>query len=294
MFVVLGATGRTSSVVASTLLEQGKAVRVVVRDPGKGQAWSGKGAEVAVADVEDRAAIQRALNGAEGAYVLLPPALSSTQVRVDNDRRAKNLAAAITATHVGHVVVLSSIGAEQPDGTGPILSLHDAEATIGETRSAKGGPDAVTFVRAAYFMENWGVALQGVAQGVLPTFLLADRAIPMVATRDIGLAAARLLAEGGSGTRVVNVAGPKEYAPRDVAAALECVVGRPIAPQAFPDETMAAALRAAGMTPEWSRLFQELTHGINTGRVAWEDGHPVWRGETDVEAVLASLMVPTK
>jgi hypothetical protein len=50
-------------------------------------------------------------------------------------------------------------------------------------------------------MENWGGALFGVAQGVLPSFLLA-KAIPSVATRDIGIAAARLLAEGGSGKRV--------------------------------------------------------------------------------------------
>ena len=35
---------------------------------------------------------------------------------------------------------------------------------------------------------------------------------------------------------------------------------------------------------------QELTHGLNTGRVAWEEGHSMWRGETDVEAVLASLI----
>jgi hypothetical protein len=33
-----------------------------------------------------------------------------------------------------------------------------------------------------------------------------------------------------------------------------------------------------------------LTHGVNTGKVAWEDGHPPWRGETDVEAALASLV----
>jgi hypothetical protein len=46
---------------------------------------------------------------------------------------------------------------------------------------------------------------------------------------------------------------------------------------------MAAALMGAGMNSEWARLFQELTHGVNTGRVAWEGGHPLWRGETDVE-----------
>jgi len=55
MFVVLGATGRTGKVVASTLLAQGKAVRAVVHDAAKGQAFKDNGAEVAVADAEDRA-----------------------------------------------------------------------------------------------------------------------------------------------------------------------------------------------------------------------------------------------
>jgi uncharacterized protein YbjT (DUF2867 family) len=291
MFVVLGATGNTGKVVASTLLAQGKAVRVVLHGEGDGgQAWKDKGAQVAVADVEDRAGLGRALAGAEGAYVLLPPALRSSQVRVDNDRRAKNLASAIEAAGVGHVVMLSSIGAQHPDGTGPILYLHDAEAALGGVLSAGGRIRGVTFLRAAYFMENWAIALQGVAQGILPTFLQADRAVPMVATRDIGRAAARLLAEGGSGNRVIQLAGPREYSPNDVAAALGRVVGKPIVAQQHPEEAMGAGLLAAGMNPEWSRLFQELTHGINTGRVAWEDGHAAWRGETDVEAVLASLV----
>jgi len=58
---------------------------------------------------------------------------------------------------------------------------------------------------------------------------------------------------------------------------------------------MESALSASGMmNAEWSRLFQELTVGINRGRVAWEEGSPLWRGETDVEAVLASLLSEAK
>jgi hypothetical protein len=182
------------------------------------------------------------------------------------------------------------MGAQHPDGTGTILSLHDAERTIGGLLSAGGRVHAVTFLRAAYFMENWGLALAGLAQGILPTFLLADKAIPMVATRDIGHAAARLLAEGGNGKRVIHLAGPREYSPADVAAALGRVVGKPIVAQQFPDETMATALVATGMSPELSRLFQELTHAHNMGRIVWEEGHPMWRGETDIEAILGSLV----
>jgi uncharacterized protein YbjT (DUF2867 family) len=130
-----------------------------VRDAGKAQAWREAGAEVSTADVDDGAALERAFTGAEGAYVLLPPNFSSTQVRADNNRRAATFAAAIEAARVPHVVMLSSIGAQQPDGTGPVVGLHDAEATFTRGRAA------ATFVRAAYFMENWSSALFAVAQG---------------------------------------------------------------------------------------------------------------------------------
>jgi uncharacterized protein YbjT (DUF2867 family) len=284
VFVVLGASGNTGKVVAETLLSQSKNVRVVVRDAGKAQAWKEAGADVCSADVEDGAALERAFSGAEGAYVLLPPNFSSTQVRADNNRRAITIAAAIEAARVPHVVMLSSIGAQQPDGTGPVLGLRDAEATFTRGRAA------ATFVRAAYFMENWSSALFAVAQGVLPTFLLANKAIPSVATRDVGIAAARLLAEGYSGKRVIELAGPREYSPRDVAAALARVVGKPIAVQEAPEEAMVSALTGAGMNAEWARLFTELTHGLNTDVVVWEGGHPHWRGEMDIEAVLSMLL----
>jgi len=284
MFVMLGASGNTGKVVAETLLTQKKKVRVVLRDAAKGQAWKEAGADVSIADVEDGAALERAFRGAEGAYVLLPPNFSSSQVRVDSNRRASAIAAAVEAAGVPHVVMLSSVGAQQADGTGPVLGLRDAEATFTRARAA------VTFVRAAYFMENWGRALYAVPQGVLPTFLLADKAIPMVATRDIGTAAARLLAEGGRGKQVIELAGPREYSPRDVAAALARIVGKPIAVQEAPEEAMAPALMGAGMNAEWARLFRELTHGLNAGIVVWEGGHPLWRGETDMQTVLSTLI----
>ncbi len=284
MFIVLGASGNTGKVVAETLLTQKKKVRVVLRDAAKGRAWKEAGADVSIADVEDGAALERAFSGAEGAYVLLPPNFGSSQVRVDNNRRASTIAAAVEAAGVPHVVMLSSVGAQQAAGTGPVLAVRDAEATFTRAHAA------VTFVRAAYFMENWGRALYAVAQGLLPTFLLADKAIPQVATRDIGTAVARLLAEGGSGKRVIELAGPREYSPRDVAAALARIVGKPIAVQQAPEEAMAPALMGAGMNAEWARLFQELTHGLNAGIVVWEGGHPLWRGETDVQTVLSTLI----
>jgi len=155
MFVVLGASGNTGKVVAETLLRQRKKVRVVLHDAAKGKAWGEAGADVAIADVDEGAALERAFSGAEGVYVLLPPNFSSSHARVDNNRRTNTIAAAVEAAGVPHVVLLSSVGAQQSDGTGPVLGLRDAETVFSRAKAA------VTFVRAAYLMENWGwVALR--------------------------------------------------------------------------------------------------------------------------------------
>lgn len=283
MFVVAGVSGNTGRVVAETLIGQGKAVRVLVRDAKKAESWKARGAEAAVAELDDVRALSNALTGAEGAYLLLPPRFESTQVRADNARRADAIARAVEASGVKHLVLLSSIGAHRPDGTGPIVTLHDAEAALGKIRAD------VTFLRAAYFMENWGGSLYALAQGLLPTFLLADRAIPMVATVDIGTTAASLLTEGGRGKRVVELGGPREVSPRDVAAALGRILGKPVAAQQLPEEAMVAALTGAGLNAEWAHLYQELTHGVNVGHVAWEAGRTRVMGRTEIDVVLKSL-----
>jgi uncharacterized protein YbjT (DUF2867 family) len=119
------------------------------------------------------AALERAFSGAEGVYALLPPNFSSSRVRVDNNPpRANTIAAAVEAAGVSHVVLLSSVGAQQSDGTGPVLGLRNAETIFSRAKAA------VTFVRAAYLMENWGGSLYALEQSVLPTFLVAEKAIP--------------------------------------------------------------------------------------------------------------------
>jgi uncharacterized protein YbjT (DUF2867 family) len=156
IFVVAGVSGNTGSVVAETLLAQGKAVRVIVRDAAKGAPWKARGAEVAVATLTDADALARAFAGADGVYVLAPPAGFGAE-DPSAERPAQNAAitSALRKARPAHVVLLSSEGAQHPAGTGPIAALHVLEREI----AATGVP--ATFLRAAYFMENWGASLGG-------------------------------------------------------------------------------------------------------------------------------------
>ena len=74
MYVILGASGNTGSIVANFLLSKGKKVRVVGRDSGRLKRFVDKGAEAFTADMSNVAALTKAFSGARAAYLLLPPA----------------------------------------------------------------------------------------------------------------------------------------------------------------------------------------------------------------------------
>lgn len=287
MFAIAGVSGHTGKVVAETLLAQNRPVRVIVRDAEKGEQWKKRGAEVAVADLHDVDALTGALRGASGAYLLLPPMMSSTDVRSDNARRIAAIVKAVDASGVKHVVFLSSIASQHDAGTGPILSTHDAEAAL-----SRSGAD-VTFLRAPYFMENLGDNLYALDKGELPTFLQLDKPFPMAATQDIGTTAAKLLLEGGHGKSVVELHGPREYSQEDVAAALSKITGKTVTAIQGPEDAMIAALTGVGLNAHWAALYQQLIHGMNTGHVAFEGGNVrTAKGTTGVDVVLRKLIAP--
>jgi uncharacterized protein YbjT (DUF2867 family) len=286
MYVVAGVSGNTGKVVADTLLREKQPVRVFVRDADKGAPWKARGADVHVGGLDDVAALSAALKGAKGAYLLLPPQMSSVDARNDNARRTDGYVKAIHASGVPHVVFLSSIAAQHPGGTGPIGSVHDAEVAFRKS-DAK-----LTFVRAAYFQENLAGSLYGLASGVFPTFLTPDRPIAMVASRDIGTTAAKALLEGPSAQHsVLELSGPREYSQNDIAAILGRITGKEIKVAFGPEEAIIPALTGAGLNAHWAGLYKEMIVGLNAGHVAFEGGAArAVRGTTEVETVLKSLV----
>lgn len=287
MFVIAGVTGNTGGVVAETLLSQGAKVRAVVRDAQKGESWKKRGAEVAVAELEDAAALAKAFAGAKGAYVLLPPRMGSNDVNAEQRRTADAIAAAVVQSGIGHVVLLSSIGAQHAKGTGPIEALHHAEKKLAESTQAK-----LTFVRAAYFLENWGSVAGAAKGGKLPTFIRPDQVIPMVATRDIGRVAAQSLAEGPPASRieVIELSGPRDWSPNDIAKAFGTALGRTVEAEAAPLEAVVPVFTGFGVSKDVAERYRDMYEGIANGTVDWErKGARAIRGSVDAETIAAAL-----
>src|SRR5437879_5717971 len=95
MYVILGATGNTGSVVARKLLDKGKRVRVVGRDNQKLAPFVNRGADAFAADVHDTDALSRAFAGAQGVYALIPPDMSSPDFRAHQARVTESIAEAL-------------------------------------------------------------------------------------------------------------------------------------------------------------------------------------------------------
>jgi uncharacterized protein YbjT (DUF2867 family) len=283
MFVIYGASGNTGSVVANALLDKGKKVRVVARDASKVAALAKKGAEVVTGDITDAASVAKALEGdVEGAYFLNPPDMTSKAFIERGRRIVDNIAKAIAKNDVKHGVFLSSVGAQVPTGTGPIVITHIAETTLAKTKTP------FTFVRAAYFMENILNYAQPMKQdGVLPVFGGGESyPFPMVATRDIGKVAAEALLSPPAKTQVIELSGPKEYSFADAASEASKIIGKPVKPVPLPLENLVPALTGMGISEDVAKLYREMTEAFGTGKVSLEGTHKTVRGATTLGEVL--------
>jgi uncharacterized protein YbjT (DUF2867 family) len=272
MFVVAGVTGNTGGMVANSLLAHGKPVNALVRDPGKAEAWRAKGAHVTLAALDDVGALTPALSNAEGAYLLIPPNYAAADFLADRARFADALAKAVEASQIPHVVYLSSIGAQHSAGTGPIRNNHYAESIL--SAAARN----LTILRPAFFLQNWAQSVEGVrTQGVLHNFLTPGRKMPMISTVDIGRIAAEALLDRAQGRRILELAGPEEYSPDDIAQLFSEKLGRPVCLETHSLDAVVPTFTAAGFSPEVAALLQEMYDGINSRLVTFEGGSAQFR-----------------
>src|SRR6202522_816824 len=286
MYVILGASGNTGSIVANFLLSAGKKLRVVGRESGRLQRFVGKGAEAFTADMSDAAALTKAFTSARAAYLLLPPAKS----REDQERDSDAIAKAVKDSGLRYAVHLSSYGAQVTKGAGPVSGLHSSEQKL----NAISGLNDL-HVRAAYFMENNLAAIGMIHHmGIFGNALLPDLKLPMVATRDVGnYAAQRLLNLDFSGQQTREVLGERDLSRTEFAAVIARGVGKPdLRYQQFPYEQVQQVLTQLGVPPKGAAMYIEMYKAINAGvLIPLEPRSPENTTPTSIEQFVQDVFV---
>jgi len=211
IIAIVGATGAQGGGLARAILDDpdgGFAVRAITRNIGsdKAKALAARGAEVVAADLDDEASLERAFQGAHGAYCVtnfwehFSPEKEKAQ--------ARNLAQAAKAAGVHHVIWSTLEDTRQlvplSDERMPTLMGHykvphfDAKGESNAYFSQAGVP--TTFLLTSFYWDNlihFGLGPKPGADGVLElTLPMGDAPLPGIAVDDIGRSAYGIFKQG--------------------------------------------------------------------------------------------------
>ncbi|MBS7845956.1 NmrA family NAD(P)-binding protein [Pseudomonas fluorescens] len=280
MYVITGITGKVGGALAHHLIEAGQPVRAVMRDAGKAAYWADLGCEITLARMEDAQALTEAFRGATGVFILPPSDFDP----LPDFPAARAVIAAVSqvlqAAAPKKVLCLSTIGAQALE-----LNLLTQRTLMEQALSALDLP--VTFLRPAWFMENSLYDVIAAREtGVIHSFLQPlDKAVPMIATADIGALAAQLLQQDWAGRRVVELEG-QWVSPNDIARSLTQILGRDVRAEVVERDTWEALLRAQGAQNPTPRM--RMVDGFNEGWICFEHDQ-VLKGSTSLDSVLRKL-----
>jgi len=262
MFLVMGITGKVGGATAKHLLGQGKKVRALIRSRERAASWADQGVDLVDGDWNDPAAIERALQGVEGAFTMLPSVWAPSSDYKEAKGVIANYVEALTKAPPPRVIALSSMGANRTNGLGMITALSLLEQSFRNLTSP------IAFVRAGGFFENFLYGLQVAQGGTLPVYYNpTDRKSTMVAASDIGAEVARLLTGPvWSGQRVVELG--SMVSADEVAAQLGEVLNLDVKAFAVPRAGWAEAFEQIGIPKGHTGPAEEMFEAVNAG---WMD-----------------------
>ncbi|MBW8484256.1 NAD(P)H-binding protein [Actinomadura parmotrematis] len=244
MIVITAPTGAIGGKVLARLLDAGEDVRVVVRDPARLAAGARERVEIVQGSHGDPDVVGKAFDGADAVFWLVPPDHASPSLEATYLDFTRPAVAAIAACGVPRVVGVSALGR----GTPQAARAGHVTASLAMDDLLAGSGAAYRALALPSFMDNTLHRLAEIRDaGVYAAPISGDRALPACSTGDIADVAAALLrdaswTEGGE----VPLLGPEDLTPRETAAILGDVLGRPVRYEHVPAEEFKAGFLARG------------------------------------------------
>lgn len=237
MILVTGATGKTGGAVAQELATHNIPFRVFVRNAEKAGALKDLGAEIAVGDMADKAAVSEALKGCEKAVLIM--ANGEQQLTMEN-----LFTDCAVEAGVKHLVKLSSMESE-PGTTKPIPAMH-----VASEEHIKASGLNWTMVRPTFFTQNFLSAARSIQGASEINLALGNAVVAPTDLRDVAEVIRLVLTDDAHLNQSYDLTGPEALSLAQAAEKFSNVLGREIkyVPQSVDD--FRKVLTQVGL-PEW-------------------------------------------
>jgi len=263
MYVIMGATGNIGSRITDELLSQGKKVRCIGRSEEKLKSLMDKGAEAAVGDVINAEFLNKATEGAEALFFMIPPNLQVEKYNQYQNMISDNGIEAVKKNNIKYVVTLSSQGAHLKEGNGVVGGLTEMEDKFNKLEGVN-----VLHLRPTFFMENFFDTIGLIkTQGINASSLKSENKIAMIATQDIAKAGTKQLMDlKFEGKSKLDLLGERDLSIKEATVILGKAINKPELPYVEVSETdMMGALTAMGLPKDSAGSIVELYDRVNDG-----------------------------
>lgn len=258
-----GSLGNVANPLVKTLLAAGHDVTVITSNAGHQAEIEALGAGAAVGSISDAAFLTQAFQGADAVFAMLPPAMGTTNLIANIAAAGQAYAQAIAAARVPRVVLLSSVGADAPAGTGPVQGVHRVEQAFRQLSGTN-----VTVLRSGFFYVNFLRDIPLIkSRSLFGNNYDGNTRLALTHPQDVAAAAAQELQQAGHGYEVKYVVGDVATG-HELAALLGAAIGKPdLAWTMIPDEQLQQGMLGAGMPAELVGLITEMGQGVRAGLI---------------------------
>jgi len=263
MIVITTPTGQIGRQVLGNVLNSGKPIRVIVRDPSRLPSEARKRIDVVQGSHGDSDTVQKAFAGADTVFWLVPPDPKAESVEAAYVGFSRPACAAFKSQGVKRVVGISALGRGTPWAANAgfvtaSLKMDDLIASTGVNYRAVINPS---------FMDNLLRQVQAIkSQGAFFLPISGDLKQPSACTRDIAATAAKLLLDNSwSGVTSNPVLGHEDLSYNDMARIMSEVLGKPVRFQQIPDDAFKARMLQNGMSEAMAQGALDMWRAYNQG-----------------------------
>ena len=262
-YVITGSLGNISKPLAEILLKEGHKVTIITSNHKNEAAIKALGAKPAVGIVEDVKFLNETFKDADAVYTMVPPKMDADNWKGWIAGIGKNYVTAIKDAGIEYVVNLSSVGADMPDGAGPVTGLHYVEEAMNELEEV-----SVKHLRPAYFYPNLFAQIGLIKHAGIMGGNFGQDVFCMVHPTDIAkVAAEELLDLKFSGKSVRYIAGDEKTG-AEIASILGKSIGKDDLQWAiFSDKQSLDGMKQAGLTDEVAKNYVEMGGALRSGEM---------------------------